>query len=151
VLEIEPYRWSVRVAAGKARATVYARTQRFEVGMPLSFDAEYAAVTALETVLGAVGADVACGVQRLAALKRLQVDGAEAVVQAELFNPLVHLGVVGEEGSAAMKRISIKLYLDSLEDEGALRRIFDEVVARSALLQTFEKAVELELELRIVM
>jgi hypothetical protein len=130
---------------------VYARTQRFEVGLPLSFDAEYGGVTALETVLGAIGADVACGVQRLAASKRLVVDDVEAVVQAELSNPLVHLGVVGEEGSPAMKRISIKLYLGSLEDEAALRRIVDEVVARSPLIQTFEKAVELELELRIVM
>jgi hypothetical protein len=130
---------------------VYARTQRFDVGLPLSFDAEYGAVTALETVLGAIGADLACGIRRLAATKRLVVDDVEAVVQAELSNPLVHLGVVGEEGSPAMKRISIKLYLGSLEDEAALRRIFDEVVARSPLIQTFEKAVELELELRIVM
>ena len=137
--------------AGRKKAAVFARTQRFEVGAPLSFDVEYGAITALEQVLGAIGADVSCGIQNLAALRRLEVDHVEAVVKAELENPLVHLGVVGEEGSPRMKRISVKVYVGSLEDEDELRALWSDVLTRSPLIQTFEKAVELELEMRIVM
>ena len=137
--------------SGRQSATVYARTHRVEVGLPLSFDVEYEAVTALEQMLGAIGADVAAGLQRLAKLRRLAVDDVEAVVQAELENPLVHLGVVGEEGSPEVKRISIKVYVGSLDDEAELQALWKDCLARSPLIRTFEKAVELELELRIVM
>ena len=138
-------------ARGQKTSTVFARTRRFEVGVPLSFDAEYGETTALETVLGAIGAELAGGIQQLARIRRLAVDDVEAVVQVELENPLVHLGVVGEEGSPAMKRISIKVYVGSFEEEAELRALWDDVLARSPLIKTLEKAVELELEMRIVM
>ena len=149
---IEPHRFSVRVSTGgRELATAYARTHRVEIGLSLSFDAEYPAVTALEQVLGAIGADLCCGLQRLAKLRRLEVDEVEAVVQAELDNPLVHLGVVGEEGSPEMKKVSIKVYVGSLENESSLRALLAETRTRSPLLRTFEKAVALELEMRVVM
>ena len=149
---IEPHRFSVRVSTqGRELATVYARTHRVEIGLPLSFDAEYSAITALETALGAIGADLCCGIQRLAKKQRLEVDDVEAVVHAELDNPLVHLGVVGEEGSPEMKRVSIKDYVGSLEDEPKLVALLEETRRRSPLIRTFEKAVALELEMRVVM
>ncbi len=149
---LEPHRWNVRVSTrGREIASVFARTHRFEVGLPLSFDADYGEVTALEHVLGALGADLCCGLAKLARTRRLAVDDIEAVVHAELENPLAHLAVVGEEGSPAMKKVSIKVYLGSLEDDAQLNALWRDVLARSPLIQTFERAVELELELRVVM
>jgi hypothetical protein len=148
---VEPHRWSVRVSTGGRQiATAYARAHRFEVGLPLSFDVEYGATTALEQVLGALGADVACGLQRLASIRRIVVDQVEAVVQADLDNPLMHLGVVGEEGSPAIARIEIKLYVGSSEEESRIAELLREVRERSPLLRTFEKTVALDIELRVV-
>ena len=149
---MEPHRWSVRVSTGGRQvATAYARAHRFEVGLPLSFDEEYGATTALEQVLGALGADLACGLQRLAALRRIRIDQVEAVARAELENPLVHLGVVGEEGSPAIARVSITVYVGTSEEEQTIAELFREVRERSPLMRTFEKAVGLDIELRVVM
>jgi hypothetical protein len=149
---VEPQRWSVRVnTGGQQVATARARAHQFEVGAALSFDEEYGAVTALEHVLGALGADLACGVQRLAKLRRLRVDQVEALVRAELENPLVHLGVVGEEGSPAIAKIAIKLYVGTIEDESAIQNLYREVRERSPLIRTLEKSVALDIELRVVL
>jgi hypothetical protein len=68
---MERYTWTLRVsAAGRDRATVFARTQQFRVGASVQFDAAYDAITALEYVLGAIGADVVPGLQ-IVARKRL--------------------------------------------------------------------------------
>jgi hypothetical protein len=149
-MQPEPHRWTVRVSAASAKSTVYARAHRFAIGLPLSFDRDYPETTALEHVLGAVGADLACGLERLARLRRLEVDNVEVVVHGELQNPLVHLGVVGETGSPEIRKLTVKAYLGSFEPEDALAGLWQDVLARSPLIATFRKSVELEIGMQIV-
>jgi hypothetical protein len=84
---------------------VFVRKHQFPVGAPLQFDAEYDAITALEYVLGAIGADVVHGLQTLARKRRVDIDQVEAVVQGELNNPLTYLGVVGADGPPGLEKI----------------------------------------------
>ena len=56
------------------------RTHRYDVGVPLSFDREEQGITALEYVLGAIGADLVVGLQRVARKRRLKLDAVEATV-----------------------------------------------------------------------
>jgi hypothetical protein len=68
------------------------------VGRPLDFDSESDAVSAVEYLLGALGADLLNGL-RVARRRRVHLDRVEATVEGRLGNPLVHLAVVGGEGS----------------------------------------------------
>src|SRR6266849_1473041 len=114
-MHMERYTWTLRVStACKDRATVFVRQQQFTVGAPVQFDAAYDAITALEYVLVAIGADVVHGLQALARKRRGEVDHVEAVVEGELNHPLTYLGVVGERGHPGLERVSVKVYVASI-------------------------------------
>ena len=142
------FEWQLRVrATGRGRATAYTRNQSFEVGKPLQFDAEYGQVTALEYVLGAIGADVVNGLVDTARAKRLGVDSVEALVTGELNNPLMHLGVVGEEGHPGLETVRVKVYVTSDETEAKVIEAWNEMLDRSPLVHTFRSVLDLELKI----
>lgn len=144
------YQWTLRVSsAGRGRATVFVRTQQFSVGVPVQFDAEYDAISALEYVLGAIGADMVNGLQALARKRRLGVDSVEAVVQGELNNALTHLGVIGEEGHPGLERVTVKVYVSSLEPEERIQEVWQELLARSPLVRTFQPAMQFDVHLQV--
>ena len=149
---MERYTWTLRVStAGKDRATVFARTHQYSVGAPVQFDAAYDAITALEYVLGAIGADVVNGFQTLARQRRVEVDHVEAVVEGELNNPLTYLGVMGESGHPGLERVSVKVYVASLATEEEIRRVWQEMLGKSPLVRTFQPATRFELSMQIVL
>ena len=149
---MERYTWTLRVStAGKDRATVFARTQQFSVGAPVQFDTAYDAVTALEYVLGAIGADIVNGFQTWARKRRVEVDQVEAVVEGELNNPLTYLGVVGESGHPGLERVSVRVYVASMAAEEEVRRVWQETLDKSPLVRTFQPAIRFELSLQVVL
>ena len=148
---MEGYTWSLRVSAtGRDRATVFTRQHQFRVGAPVHFDRAYEAVSALEYVLGAIGADLVNGIQTLGRSWRVAIERVEAVVEGELNNPLTYLGVVGETGHPGLETVRVRVYLASLEDETVIQRLWQEVLARSPLVHTFQAAIQLELKLQTV-
>src|SRR5689334_11613521 len=107
----DAHRWSVRVsAAGKDAARVFVRKHQFTVGAPVHFDEEYGQISALEYVLGAVGAELVNGLVSMGRRRRLAIDHAEAVVQGSLDDALAYLGAVGAVGHAGLAEISARVY-----------------------------------------
>jgi len=149
--EAEPrFRWDLRVTSdADDQATVFVRRHAFAVGLPLQFDPAYGRITALEYVLGALGADLANGLRAAAHRRRLAVDRVEALVQGELDNALTHLGVVGEPGHPGVRRISVKVFVSSFEPEARIRSAWEETLARSPLVHTFRDAMQVELTLQV--
>jgi OsmC-like protein len=149
--EAEPrFRWDLRVSSdADEQATVFVRRHAFAVGLPLQFDPAYGRITALEYLLGALGADLANGLRAAAHRRRLAVDRVEALVQGELDNALTHLGVVGEPGHPGVKRIAVKIFVSSFEPEAGIRSVWEETLARSPLVHTFRDAIQLELTLQV--
>lgn len=142
--------WHVRVRIeGKERARVFVRKSSFETGPPLSFDNEYTGITTLEYVLGAIGADMVIGMQRLARLRRIEIDDIEAVIEGHLNNPLVFLGVVGEEGHPGLERIQVKMYVSSFHEKKEVETLWAEMLRTSPLVQTFMPALDFKIELKV--
>jgi hypothetical protein len=151
-MDTERYTWTLRVStAGKDRATVFVRQHQFAVGAPVQFDAAYDSITALEYVLGAIGADVVNGLWALARKRRIEVDHVEAVVQGELNNPLTYLGVVGESGHPGLEQVSVKVYVASLATDEEIRRVWQEMLDKSPLVRTFQPAIRFELSMQVVL
>ena len=151
-MHMERYTWTLRVStACKDRATVFVRQHQFPVGAPVQFDAAYDAITALEYVLGAIGADVVNGFRALARKRRVEVDHVEAVIQGELNNPLTYLGVVGESGHPGLEQVSVKVYVASLAAEAEIQRVWQEMLDKSPLVRTFQPAIRFELSLQVVL
>jgi uncharacterized OsmC-like protein len=149
---MEPYTWTLRVSTtGKDRATVLVRQHQFIVGAPVQFDAEYDAISALEYVLGAIGADIANGLQSLARKRRVVIDQVEVVVQGELNNPLTYLGVIGESGHPGLEKVRVKVYVASIAAEEEVRRVWQEMLEKSPLVRTLQCAIQFELSLQVVL
>jgi uncharacterized OsmC-like protein len=149
---MEDTRWTLRVTAVQPSGSViHARKHSFAAGVPLSFDAEYDAVSALEVLLGAVGADLVGGIQTVARRRRVEIDDIEAVVQGTLHNPMVYLRVVGEVGDAGIRAIEARVYISSLDDDARVRAVWQEVLDTSPLVNTLNKAVKLELSYQQVL
>lgn len=143
--------WNLRVHSDDpGRATVYVRRHRFEVGVPLQFDDEYPLVTALEHALGALAADVVVGLRRVAKRRRVDVDRVEAIVRAQVDNPLTFLQVVGEDGDPGLERIAIKVYVSSVDPLERVEEVWQEALSISPLARTFARSVALELEHEVV-
>jgi uncharacterized OsmC-like protein len=151
-MEGERYTWMLRVSSTPpSGTTVFVRKHQFPVGVPLQFDAEYDAITALEYVLGAIGADVVSGLQTLARKRRVEIDHVEAVVEGELNNPLTYLGVVGESGHPGLERMCVKVYVASLAAEEEVRRVWQEMLDKSPLVRTFQPAIRFEISLQVIL
>jgi len=135
---VPEHAWHLRIVARSARSSVvYTRQHRFEVGPSLSFDPQAPLPTALEHVLGAVGADVVSALHAAARRRRLVVDGIEAAVDGRLENPLMALGVVGEAGTPRLAAVELRVYVSSVEPEPSLRAAWDEALSHSPMAATF--------------
>jgi hypothetical protein len=148
---MDRHTWTLRVSAtDRGQATVFTRQHQFRVGAPVHFDRTYEAVSAIEYVLGAIGAGLVNGLQVLARKRRMVIERIEAVVEGGLNNPLVYLGVVGETGHPGLQNARIKVYLASPEEETAIQGLWQEMLATSPLVHTFQAAVQLDLSLQMV-
>lgn len=143
--------WQVRVASAGDTATVFARRAQFPIGKPLSFDLHEPWPTALEHLLGAVGADLVNGLQDVARRRRLQVDQVEAQVDCRLQNPLAYLGVVGEEGHPGVESLAARVFVSSLDPADQIQSAWEETVRRSPLLNTLRPSVRLDVSCKVVL
>jgi hypothetical protein len=142
---MEDTRWTLRItSAPPTGASAHVRKHTFAIGAPMSFDAEYGAVTALEYLLGALGADLVGGIQSVGRRRRVEIDDVEVVVHCTLHNPMVYLRVVGEQGDAGIRAIEARVYISSLEDEARVRAVWTEMMETSPVVNTLVKAVRLD-------
>jgi hypothetical protein len=130
-------------------ARAYARASSFSVGSQASLRDRDEHPSAIEMLLGALGADLMHGVAEQARRAGLLVDALEISLTGCLNNPLVQLGVVGEEGHAGLDHIAGTLYVSMDGEEDDVRRIWSVVLARSPLYQTLVRAAHVSIELRM--
>ncbi|MDQ3603338.1 MAG: OsmC family protein [Actinomycetota bacterium] len=131
-------------------ATAYTRNHAFTVGGQASFREADAHPDAVEYLLGALGGDLISGFASHATRRGVEVDAMEANVVGRLNNPLVFLGVVGESGHPGFETISCTLYVSADADEAILRTIWQSTLARSPLVNTLSRCVDLTLNLHAV-
>lgn len=132
---------------GESGACVYTRKNRFDVAAPLTFDEQFPALTAGDYLLGAIAGELVTGFRRLASRRRLAIDRLEALLHADLSNPLACLGAVGAEGEPRYEAIRMTLFIDTLEDPDRMRALWDEVLGRSPLWQTLRSCVRFDIRL----
>jgi hypothetical protein len=146
----EPPVCQLRVASTSAGvAAAYIRRRRFEFGLPLTFDDHYEQISALEAFTGAFAAEIINGLRRRADKRRRELSQVEGVVKVWLENPLTYLEVIGEEGSPAIKRLRLQLFVNTLESEPVVRGLLDETLKRSPLYLTLLKASEVQVNFQI--
>lgn len=148
------YRWQCRVHWSGAQASslqtkVYCRNHAWEVGQPASFDVQDAAPSAVEYVLGALGACLAMGFQIHASRRGVQVDELEISLSGQIDNIFVFLGV-DENGHSGFREITGTLYVRADADEGLLQEIWQQTLAASPVMNTLTRQVNVEVAMRAI-
>ncbi|MCC6202754.1 MAG: OsmC family protein [Gammaproteobacteria bacterium] len=146
---METHRHSLRLTAGNGAARAYVRKCEFRIGAPLTFDENDPNLTACDYLLGAAAGELVTGLDRLARRRRLTLDRIEAVLHAELAQPLAALGTVGEQGVPRFVAIRITLYVDTLEDPAGIHALWHDVLCRSPIYQTLRACVAFEPRLEL--
>ncbi len=141
------YTWSVRVRAeSKKSARVHARNHSFRVGPALSFEPSDELPSALEHLLGALASDLATTFWSYAKRRRIFVEAIELSLNCQLQNPLMHLGVLGAEGSPAIESISGVFYASvEAESDEAVQSLWEQTLAASPIYSTLSRAAQIKL------
>jgi hypothetical protein len=126
--------------------TTYTDAHAYQIGPQAAF-APAEQPSALDYFLGALGGDLARGMQREAARCGLVIDELEVSVEGQMHNPLVFLGVVGETGSPGLATITCILSLTADAPESLVQEIWQMTLARSPLVTTLKHTVKLSLVL----
>lgn len=145
------FTWKARIlGGGPQEATVYSRNHTFKVGAPASFREADALPSAIEYLLGALGGDLVNGFQAQAARQDIAIDALELALSAQMNNPLVFLGVIGEAGHAGLETISGTLYVSADAAEATLQQVWQTALDRSPLRHTLQRCVALALDMQVV-
>jgi hypothetical protein len=102
----------------------------------------------LDYLLAALAADLVAGLMREARRTGSAFDAIELSLTGRLANPLVALGVVGEEGSARLARIRGSLYLSSEGPEARLLEMWDEVRRKAPVYATLAASSVVDITLK---
>jgi hypothetical protein len=143
--------WSVRVRPGpNGQAVASARSNLFTLCGQASFKETDPSPSAVEYLLGILGGDLLTGFAGQAKRLDILLYGMEVTVSGCLNNPLVHLGVIGEEGHPGFEAISGTLYVSADAEEEELQSVWQEALKRSPLVNTLRRAVTLNLALQVM-
>jgi TusA-related sulfurtransferase/uncharacterized OsmC-like protein len=142
------YVWRARVRGrGGMGAEVFVRNHSFVAGQPASFDTADQAISAVEYLLGSLGACLAVGLQWRASQRGITVHNLEVALQARAQDILVYLGLQ-DTGKPGLTDVRAVVYIDADADWDALEELLAETVRRSPVTQTFLNAVSFHAEIR---
>ena len=147
--EARKYEWRLRArSTGHLQSTVYARNFSFSIGQAASFEEKDRFPCALEYLFGALAGSLTTGFATECARENLEVDDIEISLSGTLNNILAHMGL--EEGDPGIESIELKCFASTFEDEDQVKTIWQQTVARSPLVATLAKSVDLKTKLVIV-
>lgn len=145
----ERHTWHARVLrAAPDTYRAFARSRAFTVGRAASFAESDEHPSAIEMLLGALGADLLSGWYREAERDGLEIGAAEIDLACHLEDPLAHLGTVGAEGHAGLGEVRGTLYVSVEPDDAPLEPAWDRTRRRSPLLQTLARACPVAIGLK---
>lgn len=143
------YEWRARIRQSAALVeTVYCRNFSFTAGQPASFEEKDAHPSAIEYLLGALGADLVAVFAGECSRAGLTIDDIEMTVRGKLHNVLVHLGL--EDGDPSLRSLEVKCFASTMDEENAVRLAWERAMVHSPILATLAKATEVETRLSIV-
>jgi hypothetical protein len=126
------------------------RNLTFDAERQLGLDPGASHPAALDLLVGALAADLLAGLGREAARAGVTLHEAELRLEARLGNPLVALGVVGEEGSPALASVQGTLFVDGDTDEAPIQALWEQACARAPVFATLRHSAAIHFTIRLV-
>lgn len=143
------HKWTSRVLwQGGFKAKAFTRHHSFIVDEPAKFGSSGEGPTAVEYVLGALGACLATGFVLNATKRGIEIYNLEVALEGEIDNILTFLGL-SEEGHSGYREISAKLYVSAEADRETLEGIWEETLKTSPVGNSLSRTVAIKPSLSI--
>jgi len=126
------------------------RNLTFDAAQQLGLGAGASYPAALDLLVGALATDLLVGLGREAARAGVPLHDAELRLEARLGNPLVALGVVGEDGSPALASVQGTLFANGDADEAQVHALWERACARAAVYATLRRCASIHITIRLV-
>lgn len=140
--------WRARVRGrGGMEAQVFVRNHTFTTGQPVSFDTADKAISAVEYLLGSLGACIAVGLQWRASQRGIKINDLEVSLQAKAGNILVYLGLENDK-HPGLSEVEAVAYVDADAEQDILDQLLRETILRSPVTQTLLHAVTIKTLMR---
>jgi uncharacterized OsmC-like protein/TusA-related sulfurtransferase len=140
--------WRARVRGRSGmEAQVFVRNHSFTAGQPVSFDTADKAISAVEYLLGSLGACIAVGLQWRASQRGIKINDLEVSLQAKADNILVYLGLEND-GHPGLAELEAVAYVDADAEQDMLDELLRETILRSPVTQTLLHAVTIKAQMR---
>jgi len=133
---------------GGFKMKVYTRNHVYIVDEPHRLASSDEAPTAVEYVVGALGACLTTGFVLNATLRGIEIYNMEMALEGEMENILVFFGL-SEEGHPGFKEIRAKLFVSADADREVLEEIWEQTVKSSPVGHSLTRSVVLKPELVI--
>ncbi|HXF68377.1 MAG TPA: OsmC family protein [Thermoflexus sp.] len=146
---VQSRRWARFRWEGGLRGRAYVRNQSFTVDESVDRSGREAGISALEYVLGALGACLGLGLVFNASRRGITIRNLEVALEGHIDNLLRFLGLDGE-GHPGYREVIAKAYVDADADEETLQALWTETVATSPVGNTFARPVALRAEIATV-
>ena len=144
------YRWQTRVHwGGGLQAKVFCRNHSWAVGQPASFDIKDEAPSAVEYVLGALGACLAMGFQIHASRRGIHIEEMEISLSGQIENIFIFIGTE-MDGHSGFKQITGTAYVRADAAEQELKSIWQQTIKASPVANTLLHPAKLEIAMRVV-
>jgi uncharacterized OsmC-like protein len=141
--------WSVRVrAASRNEAVIQAGKHRLQAGASITLGDADPNPSSLSLFLGSAASDLCTSFYSVAARRRAPIDSLEVLAKCRLQNPMVALGVIGEEGCPAISDFDLTLFVASDAESAELESVWQEALRRSPIIATLKNLPEVSLSWR---
>jgi hypothetical protein len=107
--------------------------------------------SSLDYLLGSLACDLILGLEREARRAGASLDAIEASLSARLDNPLVALGVIGEQGNAGIAGIRGSIYVSGEVPEPALRECWEKALRSAPVYATLSQCVPVDVAMQIIL
>jgi hypothetical protein len=129
---------------------LHARNQAWSAEGQTSYAPVALHPSALDYLLAALASDVILGLAREAVRAGAAIDALELNLAGHLENPLVPLGVVGENGSPRLERVTGSLYVRTDLDDHTLRGLWERALEKAPVFATLASGVTVDITLKPV-
>ena len=147
--DLTGYTWSVRGSSADGRLTrLHAGRNSFSAGAAVSFRPDDPLPSAIDYLLSALAADLVSSLGECVRERSVECDAIECRISGQLDDPLASIGVIGAQGSPAVRTITGTVYVSADAGDDVLQEAWYAALRRSPLYNTLARCVTLTIDLR---
>lgn len=138
------------VSKDKAASKIYLDNTIYNVNQEISFDSENTDPTSVTHFADSVASSIIFSITNYDSKHDQLIDEIEGKFSFELINPLSYIGVIGYDGEPKIDQIDLTLYIVSFAEEDELKKLCDQAMKNSIILNSIKDSIDVNVRIKLV-